>query len=330
MHYSEKNRIFAATVPTTLPIEQRTRVGLLLFIHMRYSKQPLDYPEILSLLKARGLIIRNEYKAIECLKVVSYFRLDNYFHPMESDKLHHLFKPNSYFENAMDLYEFDRGLRELIFSAIQSVEISLRSKMIHHISLQYGAFWYADENNFRNQAIFQKCLTQIKQEISRTREDFITEHAEKYSDPDVPPVWKTLEITSFGTLSKLFCNFKDNKIRKRIAREFNLPQHLVLESWIKSAVVLRNFIAHHSRVWNRLFPIIPQMNASLRGQWVTHGVNHSSKLYPQMCFLQYLLNVVRPQNDFKQRLKSLLLQHSNIDVTAMGFPHDWQEEPLWR
>lgn len=27
--------------------------------------------------------------AIECLKVVSYFRLDNYFHPMESDKIRH-------------------------------------------------------------------------------------------------------------------------------------------------------------------------------------------------------------------------------------------------
>mgnify|MGYP004587976645 CR=1 FL=1 len=29
---------FAVTVPTTLPIEQRTRVGLLLFIRIRFSK----------------------------------------------------------------------------------------------------------------------------------------------------------------------------------------------------------------------------------------------------------------------------------------------------
>ena len=47
--FSKTLRIFAVTVPTTLPIEQRTRVGLLLFIRMRYSKQPLDYPEILNL-----------------------------------------------------------------------------------------------------------------------------------------------------------------------------------------------------------------------------------------------------------------------------------------
>lgn len=36
--FSKIFRTFAVTVPTTLPIEQRTRVGLLLFIRMRYSK----------------------------------------------------------------------------------------------------------------------------------------------------------------------------------------------------------------------------------------------------------------------------------------------------
>lgn len=128
---------FAATVPTTLPVEQRTRVGLLLFMCLwNIQKQPLDYSEILDLLASRGLIIADRNKAIECLKVVSYFRLDNYFHPMESDKIRHIFKSGSTFENAMDLYRFDCGLRELIFTAIQAVEIALRSKMIHHIPLQ--------------------------------------------------------------------------------------------------------------------------------------------------------------------------------------------------
>lgn len=36
--FSKILRTFAVTVPTTLPIEQRIRVGLLLFIRMRYSK----------------------------------------------------------------------------------------------------------------------------------------------------------------------------------------------------------------------------------------------------------------------------------------------------
>lgn len=249
---------------------------------------------------------------------------------MESDKIRHIFKPNSYFENAVYLYEFDRDLRELIFTAIQAIEIASRSKMIHHIYLRYGAFWFINTSLFRDANIHCKCMDQVRLELGRTREEFIIGHAAKYSEPDVPPVWKTLEVTSFGTLSKLFCNFSDNHIKKRIAREFNLLQHLVLESWIKSAVVLRNYLAHHSRVWNRKYPIKPNMTTPLRGNWVTPPIGNYDKLYSQLCYLQYLLNVIRPNNNFTQRLHALLGSHPNVDIAAMGFPHNWQDQPLWR
>ena len=69
---------------------------------MNYTKQPLDYADIISMLKSRGLVISDENKALECLKRVSYFRLANYFHPMEKDKVNHIFKPNSKFDNAIE------------------------------------------------------------------------------------------------------------------------------------------------------------------------------------------------------------------------------------
>ena len=297
---------------------------------MNYTKQPLDYADIISMLKSRGLVISDEDKALECLKRVSYFRLANYFHPMEKDKVNHIFKPNSRFDNAIDLYNFDRDLRLLLFSAVQSLEIGLRTKMIHHISLHYGAFWFTDSSHFQNQDIFQNCLKQVKQELSRTKEDFIVDHFVKYDTPDVPPVWKTLEVTSFGTLSKLFCNLSDNALKKTIAREFDLPQHKIFESWIKSAVALRNCLAHHSRVWNRVFPIKPQMPSRLISKWITNTALQSNKLYPQLCCLQYIQNVMCPGNDFNTQLKNLLKQRPIIDVSAMGFPANWQNEPLWK
>ncbi len=297
---------------------------------MRYTKQPLDYHDILAMLKVRGLIINDEDKAIECLRVISYFRLANYFHPMEADKANHIFKSNSHFENAVDLYDFDRELRSLIFSAIQAVEIALRTKMIHHVSLVYGSFWFTDATLFRNVDIFNSCLQHIRQEVERSKEDFIVNHFGKYTEPELPPVWKTLEVTTFGTLSKLLCNFKDNSIKKRIAREFNLPQHVILESWVKCAVVMRNYLAHHSRVWNRSIPVIPLTNARLHGSWITHRVDNANKLYLHLCYLKYMLDSIKPENHFTADLKSLLVQHPNVDISAMGFPAGWQEEPLWR
>ncbi|WP_233471840.1 MULTISPECIES: hypothetical protein [Bacteroides] len=50
---------------------------------MDYTKRPLDYPQILQMLKDRGLIIRDDNDALGQLKIMSYFRLANYLRPME-------------------------------------------------------------------------------------------------------------------------------------------------------------------------------------------------------------------------------------------------------
>jgi len=297
---------------------------------MIYSKNPLDYEEQIKMLKARGLIISDEQKAINSLRVISYFRLANYLRPMEYDKENHLYKPNSLFENAIDLYYFDKELRGIIFAAVQSIEIALRSKMIHHVSMKYGAFWFMDSSLFKDRNIHEQCLASMRQELARSKEDFITDHKEKYTEPDMPPVWKTLEVTSFGTLSKLFCNLKDNSVKKKIAREFNLPQHLVLESWVKCAVNIRNCLAHHARVWNRNFPIMPQLNGSFRGNWIRNTNLPMVKLYPQLCYMQYMQVQIHGNDDFKQRLKGLLINHPNVDITAMGFIDGWENESLWK
>lgn len=177
---------------------------------------------------------------------ISYFRIANYLRYFEIDNDRHLYKPDTYFENAFYIYNFDKKLRSLLFTAIQSIEVSLRSKVIHHVALSHGPFWFADSNLCINRTMYADNLTTIKREVKRSKEDFIQEHFRKYSSPDVPPVWNTLKVASFGTLSKLFCNLNDNRVKKQIARLFNLPQHQVLESWIKCIVILRNCLAHHT------------------------------------------------------------------------------------
>lgn len=297
---------------------------------MNYTKQPLDYSQIIQQLKSRGLLFHDDAAAENELKIVSYFRIANYLYTFEAPNSNHTFLPNSYFEDALRIYYFDKDLRALIFTAIQSIEIALRSKVIHHVSLKHGAFWFADETLCINRTTFQDNLTQIRKEIKRSKEDFIQNHFEKYDTPDVPPVWKTLEVTSFGILSKLLYNLNDVNIKKKIAREFNLPQHVCLESWIKSIVVLRNCLAHHARVWNRRFSQKPSLSYSLRGNWIDTTNVRPAKLYALLSCLAYLQDNIHPNNDLKVRLKHLLAQYPNINTHAMGFPTNWQNEPLWK
>ena len=232
------------------------------------------------MLKERGLIIKDERQALEQLQIISYFRLASYLRPMEQDKENHTFKPYSTFENALNLYYFDKELRALIFTAIQSIEIALRTKIIHHVSLKYGAFWFMDIRLSSNQQMFAENLNHIQQELQRSKEDFILEHFAKYTSPEFPPVWKTLEIVSLGTLSKLYYNMSDKAIKKQIAHDLDVPQHLYLESWIKATTLLRNCIAHHARIWNRSFPNMPQLpkRMPVRPDWSLDKYFCSKKL----------------------------------------------------
>lgn len=297
---------------------------------MEYTKQPIDYPQQIQMLKERGLIIKDERQALEQLRIISYFRLANYLRPMEENKENHIFKPNSTFENALNLYYFDKELRALIFTAIQSIEIALRTKIIHHVSLKYGAFWFTDIRLCSNQQMFAENLNHIQQELQRSKEDFILEHFAKYTSPTFPPVWKTLEVVSFGTLSKLYYNLSDKAIKKQIAQDLDIPQHLYLESWIKATTVLRNCIAHHARIWNRRFPNMPQLPKRMPKAWISNTRLPMMKLYAQLCCITYLQNSIHPNNSFKQKLIALLETHPNVDVKAMGFPENWHEEPLWK
>lgn len=59
---------------------------------------------------------------------------------MEEDKTTHQFKPNSRFEDAVALYSFDIELRDLMFKAVQRLEIALRTNIIQEFSLGHGHF----------------------------------------------------------------------------------------------------------------------------------------------------------------------------------------------
>ena len=209
----------------------RTTVGLrFLYGYMNYDKQPINIDEQLALLQNRGLMIGDIVTAKLQLRNISYFRIASYLRYMEEEQLHHLYKSGSTFEQAINLYLFDKELRQLIFKAIQDIEISLRTKMIQMFSMEHGAFWFMDSSLFKNEEFYEGCLDNIKKEVSRSNEDFIKEHSQKYTYPALPPVWKTLEVVSFGTLSKLFCLFKDNRLKKQVARELGLPLQWITPS----------------------------------------------------------------------------------------------------
>jgi len=304
-----------------------------------YTKQPLSYSDQIQQLRKRGLIIENEPKALHLLEVISYYRLSGYWYPMLSDKVNHIFKPNSTFELAYCIYKFDRELRLLILSELEKIEIAIRAKMIYALSHSSGVFWYTNPLNFNNQITYNETISKIKTEYERSDEDFIKSFKRKYSD-SMPPSWMMFEFSSFGILSSLYSNLLPGKGRRDIANYFGLSDS-VMESWLHSIVYLRNICAHHSRLWNKEMRIQPIIPRNPRNQFIIQ-TNYLSpdesgtpralnkKAYFILSMIIYLMNVINPKNSVPTKVKRLFEKYPNIDSRAMGFPEDWQNEPLWK
>ena len=296
---------------------------------MKYNKSALDFPNLLAELVSDGLTVNNPVAATHFLNNVSYFRFDSYLRVFEDSATPRHFKAGATFEQAAMIYSFDAELRSLLFSAIQKIEISLRSRIIHQFSLAHGPFWFYEPALAVDKHKFADNLSTLEREFKRSKEDFIGEHKKKYGDNDYPPAWKMLELASFGTLTKLYYNFSDTKVKKLIARSFGVTKPTALESWMMVINTLRNNCAHHSRVWNRKYIMLPQIPKQLPNKWLKNTDIAIDRSYAIFCCLAYWLNAVNPKNTFQSDFKILLAKYPTVDPSAMGFPIGWNKEKLW-
>lgn len=297
---------------------------------MTYTKLPISIADQIALLKSRELNFANETEAEKVLEHISYYRFAAYLRPFEIDKTTHQLSASATFENVLSVYSFDAKLRALVFDVIQKIEISIRSKMIHEFSLAYGAFWFFDESCFTDKHRFVESMNVLEKDLRRSKDEFIKEHIAKYGKSEYPPAWKTLELATFGTTSKLFANFSDTKLKKKIARSYGIPQHEILESWTAAIGPLRNCCAHHGRLWNRKFPITPLLPSRMRQPWIANLNVPNNKLYAVLCCVAYMLNAIDANNTFSSDLTNLINAYPVVPVTAMGFPTGWASEPLWQ
>jgi abortive infection bacteriophage resistance protein len=298
-----------------------------------FDKKAFTIDQQIDQLKKRGLLIEHEDNAPHYLSHISYYRLGEYWYAMQSDKETHVFKPNSKFRDVIALYNFDRELRILLFDVIEKIEISLRTKLIYHLSHEFGPWWFQDFNLFIDSKALVKTLASLEEELSRTKDETIKKHNKKHTDDlRFPPSWKSLEQTSFGALSKLYGNLNNNvKSKDVIAQEYGAVNHTYLPSWLQSIAQIRNYCAHHSRLWNKNLPGAPKLLSKPPFPWIADVPKHHEfqKLYIHLCLLKYLLNSIHPENDFTNKLNHLFAKYPNVDPEALGMKSNWQNELLW-
>ena len=273
---------------------------------MIYNKEALTFSQQLQQLKDRGLIVDSDSKALKYLENISYYRLEGYWWPLQDNKEAHTFKEGSTFQKVIQLYNFDAEIRILIFSVIEKIEISLRTKLVYHMSHKHGPWWFQNTTLFKDTPALIKTLEKLREEVARSKEVYMKEHRKKYKDDKrFPPAWKTLELTSFGGLSKLYGNINNaDKLKDTIAKEFGAVNHTFLPSWLQAIAQIRNICAHHGRLWNKNLPASVKLLPKPPNAWIIdvpqqHEFKH---LYVHLCIMKYLLDTIHPKNKMAKNL----------------------------
>lgn len=282
-----------------------------------FIKPFLTIEQQINQLKSRGMNFHNEEKAKYYLENLNYYRLGGYWLIFEKNHEPHEFKDNTYFEDILNLYIFDRELRLLLLDAIERIEVSIRSKLAYHLAESFGSHAHLKPEIFASPLNYARTLTKLKSELDRNRSEiFIKHHTDKYSE-ELPPIWVSVEVMTMGQISNWYSNIKDRKYKQVISKYYGLDEK-ILSSFLHHLTIVRNTSAHHSRVWNRKFTIdfsLPNFPKELNEKF-----NPSSKkyIYNTLVMCEYLMNIISGDSSWKKRLDDLISKH-NIDVKRMGF-----------
>jgi abortive infection bacteriophage resistance protein len=336
------------------PLHICVRVGpLLLMAPIPYTKRYLPIPEQIELLRGRGLSITDLGRAQRCLHRIGYYRLSGYWFPFrhqeivfdragrEERRVSDLFRTGTRFQDAMDLYVFDKKLRLLFIDAIERIEVALRVD-IALILGTYAALAHRDGANFNayfsrpnpDTGITPHCrfLAKLDETMTRSREDFVISFAQKYDTP--MPIWMCIELWDFGTLSTVLSGMKTIHL-ETLADRYGLPRYKLLVSWTQSINFVRNICAHHGRLWNR--PPVQQPGPTRFGEipmldHLAQDEYAQRRLYSVAAALQYLMRTVNPDSSWGSRLAEHLATFpaiAGLSTRHMGFQDHWSKLDLW-
>jgi abortive infection bacteriophage resistance protein len=225
----------------------------------------------------------------------------------------------------------------MIFDKIEKIEISVRAKLSYILSLKYSPHWQDNPvifdlktNPNSNLTVFDEIQKHIKKDLQNNKaEIFIKHYKNKYSYPENPPSWMCIEIMYFSQISKIFQHLKNRKDRTDIAREYQLPEE-IFGSWLHTINYIRNICAHHSRLWNRDFQIVPKEFISKSKKWINRfEIVPRNKFYYFICMVIYILDSIDEENNSRDEFIEFMNNNPNINYNLMGFPKDWQSDSFW-
>jgi abortive infection bacteriophage resistance protein len=228
-------------------------------------------------------------------------------------------------DDLVQIVRTDHELSDLVFRALRTLEWRLRSLYVeHHCAFYDSVGPYMQAGTYNADALDSPIHESIVAQIHRSREPFITEHiaastaklalssrqltpAEQAMVAGDLPIWSTVDSWTFGTLCRAIQYCKrpsedDEWIWKKISLDLGTPSKM-FPQYLSAVQVLRNLIAHHSRLWMRPTTNTPKFPNRYRSE---RRATHEKSVYVVLLALADLIAKLPSGRGFKQEVDLLL------------------------
>lgn len=311
-------------VPTTpaTPLYDAHQAGFLFERISGFTKPALNVNQMIDNLKSHNMVFSDEEAAKIALLTINYYRLSTYWFPfkIESGDGHYRFIENLDFSTILRHHEFDQTLRHKVMHGVEIIEIALRRALASELSLRNGAFAHQKSELYLNITLWEKHVIRFKKDFDESKEEFANHFRIKYSNLQLPPIWVSLEMSSFGVLSQFYSNIKDNQVRSAISQIFGLDEE-VLISFLRHLTSVRNLCAHHARLWNRKFVIKPKLPRRIPSTYkdMFNGSKVGSRqLFNTLVIMDFVISNLQPSFHFLNECEEIFSKYPEINTLYMG------------
>jgi abortive infection bacteriophage resistance protein len=290
-------------------------VALLIYMNPNpYTKPHRSAVQRVAHLRACGLQIARPNVAARKIEEIGYERLRIYFlSRRDHTQPNKPFRPNTTYKDILRLYECDSKLRNICFEGLARFELAFRNRLSEVLSAQFGSHPYFQTAAFNGSKLHNEALYKLIDVFNYSKDQRAKHYRDKYTEPPLPPIWIMKEFLTFGAAARLYASLA-NTVRADVATHFGIKSHQVFDSWIPGFVDLRNFCAHHDRLFNRNFQKQPQR---LKSAQVPKAIPHTLKA--QIECLDYALEAARAKGEILNRIENVLNRYPEIQKAEAGF-----------
>lgn len=190
-------------------------------------------------------------------------------------------------------------------------------------------YFYLDPRKFDDKEVFWENISYISKEIKRSKELSIRHNLN--NKHGLIPIWAAIEVSSFGTLSKIITNVdKNNKGIRNLLSHYKVktksgklvnPSFDMFKSWVRTCHYMRNKCCHSSRLCKSFLVVKP----------VLIGDDNKTSSDNLGCFhaiisMKYLLSWDEGWFSFIKELNKIIIKYKYyINLDYYFFPKNWKK-----